>query len=64
MVFTTDSPDFLKFNVDTLATEGYSVFKDDFKTLTLGTTHIVEDIKTGDTIGVVTEMYNKALIKS
>lgn len=54
MIFTTDSPDFIKFNIDTLATEGYSTFTDNFQKLTLGITHIVNDVNTGDTIGVVT----------
>lgn len=59
MIMTTDSPDFLKFSKDDLSTQGWHEWKDDFTTTTLGTTHIVSDITTGDTIGLVTEMYNK-----
>lgn len=55
MVMTTDQPDLLKFSADDLSTSGWHEWKDDFKTTTLGTTHIVNDISTGDTIGIVTE---------
>ena len=63
MVMTTDSPDFLKFNKDDLSTQGWHEWKDDFKMTTLGTTHIVNDISTGDTIGLVTEMTSKVMMK-
>lgn len=59
MVFTTDSPDFIKFNADDLSTQGWHEWTDKLQNTEMGTTHIVEDLKTGDTIGLLTNMYQK-----
>lgn len=54
-VFTTDEPDMLQFNPDDLSTSGLVEFKDDMRNPTIGATHMVEDITTGDTLALLTE---------
>jgi hypothetical protein len=56
-VFVTDSPNFLIFDLEDLSTKGWLEWNtDDFKMVSTGATHCVEDISTGDMIGVMTEM--------
>ena len=56
-VFTTDEPMMLTFNVDDLTTNGLiHPFKDDMVKPTIGATHMVKDVNSDDTIGLLTEM--------
>jgi len=59
-IMTTDQPQFLLFGKDDLSTGGFLEFageKDEkYGTQSLGATHLVEDVTTGDTLGLFTEM--------
>ena len=56
-VFLTDMPAMLMFDVDSLSTNGKILpFKDDIRNPTIGATHVVKDVNSEDTIGLVTEM--------
>jgi len=56
-VFLTDMPAMLMFNVDDLTTNGKILpFKDDMRNPTIGATHVVKDVNSDDTLGLVTEM--------
>jgi carotenoid cleavage dioxygenase-like enzyme len=56
-VMTTDQATMLIFNHDDLSTHGFLGFeKGDYKQPTMGATHVVNDISTGDTIGLLGEM--------
>lgn len=56
-VFTTDSPNFLLFDVADLSTKGWLSWNEkDFDSAPTGATHVVDDITTGDLLGLITEM--------
>ena len=47
----------LQFNPDDLSTQSFFEFEaGDYKKPTMGATHVVNDISTGDTIGLLSEM--------
>ena len=56
-VMITDSPEMLIYDVETLETKGWLKWNsEDFETATTGATHCVEDITTGDMLGIMTMM--------
>jgi len=56
-VMTTDQATMLQFNPDDLSTQSFFEFEaGDYKKPTMGATHVVNDISTGDTIGLLSEM--------
>lgn len=56
-VFITDNPNFLVYDLEDLSTKGWLAWNEsDFESSATGATHVVEDISTGDLIGIMTEM--------
>jgi beta,beta-carotene 9',10'-dioxygenase len=56
-VFLTDSPNYLIFDLEDLSTKGWLEWNTgDFGVPTTGATHVVDDITTGDLLGIFTEM--------
>jgi carotenoid cleavage dioxygenase-like enzyme len=56
-VFLTDNPNFLVFDLEDLSTKGWLDWNTkDFESSATGATHVVNDISTGDLLGIMTEM--------